>query len=103
MRDNSAEIFFQTFLQEALVSSSGMDRDVHTLLDVVHPAFPLSTTASPTLQGALEDGFGEAVGACDMSEPCKFPSLDSCQKRLLRTHKGCKLTSTTEKHAAYTD
>ena len=31
-----------------------------SLFDVVHPAFPLPTTASPTLQGALEDGFGEA-------------------------------------------
>ena len=25
--------------------------------------------------------------ACDMTEPCKFPSLDSCQKRFLLTHK----------------
>ena len=25
--------------------------------------------------------------ACDMSEPCKFPSLDSFQKRFLWTHK----------------
>ena len=25
--------------------------------------------------------------ACDRSEPCKFPSLDSCQKRFLWTHK----------------
>ena len=25
--------------------------------------------------------------ACDMSEPCKFPSLNSCQKRFLLTHK----------------
>ena len=25
--------------------------------------------------------------ACDMPEPCKFPSLDSCQKRFLWTHK----------------
>ena len=25
--------------------------------------------------------------ACDMSEPCKFPSFDSCQKRFLLTHK----------------
>ena len=24
---------------------------------------------------------GEAVMASDMPEPCKFPSLDSCQKR----------------------
>ena len=53
------------------------------LFDVVHPAFPLPTTASPTL---LKNGFGEAVVACDMSEPCKFPSLDSCQKRFLWAH-----------------
>ena len=25
--------------------------------------------------------------ACDMPEPCKFPSLDSCQKRFTWTHK----------------
>ena len=36
--------------------------------------------ASPILQGALKDGFGEAVVACDMPGPCKFPSLGSCQK-----------------------
>ena len=53
------------------------------LFVVVPPAFPLPTTASPTLQGALKDGFGEAVVACDMPEPCDFPSLGSCQKRFL--------------------
>ena len=25
--------------------------------------------------------------ACDIPEPCKFPSLDSCQKRFLWTYK----------------
>ena len=25
--------------------------------------------------------------SCDMTEPCKFPSLESCQKRFLWTHK----------------
>ena len=45
------------------------------LFDVDRPAFPLPTTASSTLQGTLRDGLGEAVVACDMSEPCKFPSL----------------------------
>ena len=59
--------------------------------DVVHPAFPLPTTASSTLQGALKDGFGEAVAACDMPEPCKFLSLDNCQKRFLWTHKEVNL------------
>ena len=32
MRDDSAEILSQSFLQEALVSSSGMGRDVHSLM-----------------------------------------------------------------------
>ena len=57
------------------------------LFDVVHPAFLVPTSASPTLQGSLKDGFGEAVVTCDMQEPCKFLSLDSCQKRFLWTHK----------------
>ena len=51
------------------MSRSGMGRDVHS-------AFPLPTTTSPTLQGALKDGFGEAAVVCDMPEPCKLPSLD---------------------------
>ena len=34
----------------------------------VHPAFPLPTMASPTFQGALKGGSGEAVVACDMPE-----------------------------------
>ena len=55
------------------------------LFDVVHPAFHLPTTALPTLQGALKDGFGEAMVTCDMPKPCKFPFLDSCQKRFLWT------------------
>ena len=37
--------------------------------------------------------FGEAVVACDMPEPCEFPSIDSCQKRFLWTHKGVDLAS----------
>ena len=32
MRDGSAEILFQSFLQQALVSSSGMGRVVHSLM-----------------------------------------------------------------------
>ena len=32
MRDDSAEILFQSFLQEALENSSGTDRDVHSLM-----------------------------------------------------------------------
>ena len=62
------------------------------LFGVVHPAFPLPTTASPTLQGVLKDGFGEAVVTCDKPQPCKFPSLGSCQKRFRWTHKEVDLT-----------
>ena len=43
--------------------------------------------ATPTLQGSLKDDLGEAVVACDMPEPCKIPSLCSCQKRFLWTHR----------------
>ena len=53
------------------------------LLDVVRPAFPLPTAASPTHHGVLKNGFGETVVACDMPEPCEFLSLASCQKKLL--------------------
>ena len=56
------------------------------LFNVVHPAFPLPTTASPTVQSALMDGFGEAVVACNMPKPSTFPSPDSCQKRFLWTN-----------------
>ena len=45
----------------------------------------------PTLQGALKNGFGETAVACDMPEPFKLPSLDSCQKRFLWTNKGVDL------------
>ena len=49
----------------------------------VYPAFPLSTKATHTLQRVVKDGFGEVVVACNMPQPCKFPSLDSNQKRFL--------------------
>ena len=52
------------------------------LFDVVHPAFPLPTTASPTLQNAPKDWFGEAVVACDMQKPSKFRYLDKCLKEV---------------------
>ena len=84
MRDDSAEIFFQSFMQEALVSSSGMGRDVHSLMMSIQH-FLLPSTASPILLGALKDGLGEAVVACDTPAPSKFPFLDSCQKRFLWT------------------
>ena len=51
------------------------------LLDV-DQAFALSTTASPTLQGAQKDGFWEADVECDVPEPCQCPSPDSRKERL---------------------
>ena len=64
------------------------------LFDVVHPTFPLPTAASPVLRGALKDGFREAIVACDMPEPCKFPSpeettryLHASRRQTLRTAK----------------
>ena len=63
-RDYSAETLFQSFLQKTIVSSLAMGRDVHSLV--------------LSIQGALKDGFGEAVAACDMHEPYTFSSLDSC-------------------------
>ena len=50
---------------------------------------------SPTFQGALKDGFGEAVIACGMPASYKFPSLDSYQTRFLWTHKEVDLASHT--------
>ena len=40
----------------------------HVLFDVVHPAFSLPTMASPILQGAMKNGFLEAVVKCEMPE-----------------------------------
>ena len=76
MRDDSAEIVFQSFLQEADVSSSSMGGAVHSLVLSIQ-----QTTASPTLQRAPEDGFRQAVKACDIPEPCKVLCLDSRQER----------------------
>ena len=86
MRDDSAEIPLPAFSAGGPCEQLWHGKECQ-LFDVVHPAFPLPTTVSPTLRGAQEDSFGEAVVARDMPEPCKFLSLDSCQKRFLWTHK----------------
>ena len=70
-RNNSEEILVQSFLHEAIVSSSGMGRDIHSLaVSIRH--FLSQTTASTTLYGALKDGFGEVVVPCGMAEPCRL-------------------------------
>ena len=67
------------------MSSSGMGKDVHSLmLSIQH--FLCRPRVSPIPEDAVKDGFGETVMVCDMLEPCKFPSLGSCQKRFLWTH-----------------
>ena len=62
MSDDSVEITFRCFLQEAFVRSSGMGRDVHSLTLSIQ-LLPLPMAASPILQGGLKDGAGEAVVA----------------------------------------
>ena len=89
MRGDSAEILFQSFSAGGLCQQFWHGQ-MCPLFDV-HPAFQRPTTALPTLQGALKVGFGEAVVACNMPEPCKFPSLDSGQKKFLWTHKEADL------------
>ena len=92
MRDDSAGILFQSF-------SAGGHREQFwlgqgcLLFDVVHPAFSQPTTASPTLQGALKNSFGDEVVACDMPEACKFPSFDSRQRMFLWTNMGVDFAS----------
>ena len=55
VRDDSAEILFQSSLQEALGHIwHGQGCPV---FDNILPAFPLATTSSSTLQGAAKDGF----------------------------------------------
>ena len=55
MRDDSAEILFQFFLQEALLGSSGMGRDVHSLMSIQH--FLCQPRRRLPLQCALKVGF----------------------------------------------
>ena len=74
MRDDSAEILFLSFLPKALSCEHFWHGCGCPLFDVVHPPFPLPTTASPTLQGALKGSLGEAGVACNMPKPCKLPA-----------------------------
>ena len=87
MTDSSAEILLQTFLQEAMVSRSGIGRDVHSLILSIQPFLCRPGCC------VLKDGFGEAVVVCGVPEPCMFSSLDSCQMRFLWTYKEVDLAS----------
>ena len=61
IRDDSAEILFQPFLQEAIVSISGMGRDGHSLILSIQYFLWWPWHRPP-----FKDGFGEAVMAYDM-------------------------------------
>ena len=86
MRDDSTEVLFPVFSEGGLCEQFWHGQGC-PLFDVVHPAFPLPSMKSLTLQDALKDGFGEAVVPCDMPESCEFPALDNCQKGFLWTHR----------------
>ena len=79
MKDDSVEILFQSFLQEGLLSSSGMGRDVHSgmgwnvhslMMSIQHFLWMDNTKEHPPR--CPEWCFREAVVACDVPEPCKF-------------------------------
>ena len=74
MRDDSVEIAFRSFLHEANVSCSGMDSGVYSLTLSIQHYFLCRTTASPTLQGALTNGFCEVVMARGLPVSCEFSS-----------------------------
>ena len=67
MTDDSADILFQSFSAGSPCEQFWNGQEC-SHFDAVHPAFSLPTTASPTRQGALKDGFGETVVACYMPE-----------------------------------
>ena len=69
MRDDSAEVLFQSPVLEAIVSMKLWHGQGCPLFDVVYTAFPLPITALPILQGALKDGSGKAVVARKTSCP----------------------------------
>ena len=82
MRDHSAEILFESFLQEAPGARFGVGRDVHSLmLSIQH--FLCRSRRRPPSSVPWRTGF---VVTCDMPEPYQFSSLDRCQKRFLWTH-----------------
>ena len=73
----SREILFQSFLQEALVSSSGIGREVHSLILSIQ-TFPLLTMALPGPPRCPEGWF------CKLS---RCVCQGCCQKRFLWTNK----------------
>ena len=81
MTDESAQIVFPPFLQEALVSSFGVGKDVHSLtLSIQH--FLCRPRRRPPSEVPPKDGSGEAVVARDMPEPWESPSHQQLQEEI---------------------
>ena len=71
MPDDSAEIVFQSVLQDAVVSCCAMSEDVHSLtLSIQH--FLCRPRRRPPLKAALKDDLGEGVVPSDMPESLAF-------------------------------
>ena len=86
LRDDSAQIFLQSFLQEGLVSNFGMSRNVHSLLlSIQH--FLYRPRRRPSSKVPWRMVLQRLSWRVDKPEQCKFPSLDICQKRFLWNHK----------------
>ena len=77
MMDNSAEILFQSFLQEALVSSSGIGRDVHSfVLSIQHSSANHGGITHPPicLEGWFDLALHPVVGlVIQVEDAKKFP------------------------------
>ena len=85
MRDHPAKILFQSFLQAAIGSNSDMGGDVHSLMLSLQD-FLCRPRRHPPSKVPWRMVL-ERLSWRDKPEPCKFPSLDSCQKRFLWTPK----------------
>ena len=88
MRGKSAVLPFSSFLREAVVSSSGMGRDVHSLKwSVQH--FVCRPQRCPPSEVPLRKMFTKGIVTHNVPEPCEvffclfFSSLDSCLEEFL--------------------
>ena len=102
MKDDSLEILFQSFLREAIVRQILAWPGLSTLRHCPS-GISLRTTASHTLQGALKDGFRDAVDfvpqpsrwSCAPSRRCG--QISACTYPFLKVSKqGICLTSIEE-------
>ena len=85
MRDDSAEILFQSFLQETHVSSSGMGRYVHPLLlSIQH--FLCRSRRCPPSKVPRRMAFERLSWRVTCLNLVRF-RLDRCHKKILWTHR----------------